>query len=191
MSMEFTNVSKTATKLSKSPIFVAGIIAVVGYVLFRKITLGNTTIGSSTPPMSGGDGIDTQTLKESIDTAISNYDTSMESRLLQFDSNIQDALGASTDSLEYELASTDDSIMRQVTQNKIAADTELQNMQTNITQLEQLSPTYNVGPVGQPTTLLESAKNAWNLAHAQGDKAGELAAHEFADRIRELQVPQL
>ena len=90
MSMEFTNVGKKAAKLSKSPIFVAGIIAVVGYVLFRKIVLGNTAIGS----------IDTQALKENIDAAISDYDTSMESRLLQFDDNIQGALSISTNNLE-------------------------------------------------------------------------------------------
>ena len=50
---------KTASKLIKtpifkSPIFVGGIICVVGYVLFRKIVLGNTTIGSTTPMRESG-----------------------------------------------------------------------------------------------------------------------------------------
>jgi len=195
--MEFTNIGKTTSKLIKSPIFkspifVGGIICVVGYVLFRKIALGNTTIGS-TPPTGGsglggvgggGGSIDTQTLKETVDAAISNYDTSMESRLLQFDTNIQNALGVSTNNLESEISSTTDSINQQVTQNKTAADAELQNIHNTLTQLEQPAPTYNTQPVGQPITTIAAAKNAWNLAHAAGDRGGEAAAHAAADRIR-------
>ena len=182
--MEFTNVGKTAAKLRKSPIFVGGIIAVVGYVLFRKIILGNSTIGSTTPPIGGGNGIDTQTLKESIDAAISDYDTSLESRLLQFDSNVQDALGISTGNLESEIGSITDSINQQVEQSKIDANNELQNIRNDLTQLEQSAPTVNIQPVGQPITTIAAAKNAWNIAHAAGNTAGELAAHAAADKIR-------
>ena len=195
--MEFTNVSKTASKLIKSPIFkspifVGGIICVVGYVLFRKIVLGNTTIGSTTPMRESGFGndggsggsIDAQTIKENIDAAISNYDTSMESRLLQFDTNVQDVLNTSVGTLESEIASTTENIEQQVTQNKIDADTELGNIHNSLTQLEQPAPTYNMQPVGQPITTIAGAKNAWNLAHAAGDTGGELAAHAAADRIR-------
>ena len=181
--MEFTNVGKTAAKLSKSPIFIVGIIAIVGYVLFRKITLGNTTIGS-TAPMNGGGGIDTQTVKDTIDAAISDYDTSLESRLMQFDDNIQGALSISTNNLESEISSTTDAITQQVEQNKIEADNELGNVQKSITQIEQPAPTYNMQPVGQPITTITEAKTAWNLAHAAGDTAGELAAHAAADKIR-------
>ena len=189
--MEFTNVGKTVTKLRKSPIFVGGIIAVVGYVLFRKIVLGNTAIGSTAPisgselgGVGGGGGIDTQTLKENIDAAISNYDTSMESRLLQFDDNIQGALSTSVGNLESEIASTTENIEQQVTQSKLDADAELQNIHNTLTQLEHPAPTYNTQPVGQPITTIAAAKNAWNLAHAAGDRGGEAAAHAAADRIR-------
>ena len=181
--MEFTNVGKTVTKLRKSPIFVVGIIAVVGYVLFRKITLGNTTVGSITP-MGESSGIDSQTLKENIDAAISDYDTSLESRLMQFDDNIQGALSISTNNLESEISSTTDAITQQVEQNKIEADTELGNIHNSLTQLEQSAPTYNTQPVGQPITSIQAAKTAWNLAHAAGNRAGEDAAHAAADRIR-------
>ena len=178
--------SKTASKLIKSPIFAIGIIFVVGYVLFRKIALGNTTIGNTTPMRESGFGSDSGGGGGggSIGNAIANYDAAMESRLALFDTNIQSAIATNTTNLQAEMASNDNAISQEVVRNKLEADTALQNMQTNITQLEQPAPTYNIQPVGQPITTIAAAKRAWSMAHASGNRAGEAAAHAAADRIR-------